>query len=118
MLPARREASTQWAFYQARATREPQYRAQKLTLGAQPAESSSLKGPERARLEARARPFAEEEKRYNAEKKDIEKDARKLEHQRDVYRNRDPYLDDAQGFLQTASGCASVATPATPRPTP
>jgi len=116
MLLAQQQASDQWAFYQAKVIREHQYRAQKLILEAQPAESSSLKGPERARLEALARTFAEEEKRYNAEKKDIEKDARKLEHQRDVYRNRDPYFDYAEVFLQIAIVCASVSILATSRP--
>src|SRR3989442_13921951 len=109
MVHPERRARDQWAFYESRVVRGPQSRAEKLTLGPHPAESSSLKGPERARLEALARTFAEEEKRYNAEKKDIEKDARKLEHQRDVYRNRDPYFDYAEVFLQIAIVCASVS---------
>ncbi|OGL05586.1 MAG: hypothetical protein A3H48_02800 [Candidatus Rokubacteria bacterium RIFCSPLOWO2_02_FULL_71_18] len=79
MLLAQQQSSDQWAFYQAKVIREHQYRGQKLLLEAQLAEPSALKGAERAKFEALAGRFAEEEKRYNAEKKDIEKDAKKLE---------------------------------------
>src|SRR2546429_9859318 len=80
MLLAQQQSSDQWAFYQAKVIREHQYRGLKLQLEAQLAEPSSLKGAERAKLEALATRFAEEEKRYNTEKKDIEKDAKKLWH--------------------------------------
>src|SRR5256884_9846732 len=83
MLLAQQQSSDQWAFYQAKVIREHQYRGLKLQLEAQLAEPSSLKGAERAKLEALATRFAEEEKRYNAEKKDLEQDAKKLEHLRD-----------------------------------
>ena len=79
MLLAQQQSSDQWACYQAKVIREHQYRGQKLLLEAQLAEPSALKGAERAKFEALAGRFAEEEKRYNAEKKDIEKDAKKLE---------------------------------------
>ena len=115
MLLAQQQSSDQWAFYQAKVIREHQYRALKLQLEAQLAEPSSLKGAERAKLEALATRFAEEEKRYNAEKKDIEKDARKLESERDRHRNRDPYFDFAEVFLQIAIVTASVAILATSR---
>ena len=96
--------------------REHQYRGLRLQLEAQLAEPSSLKGAERAKLEALAARFGEEEKRYNTEKKDIEKDAKKLEHERDRYRNRDPYFDFAEVFLQIAIVTASVAILSTSRP--
>src|SRR5205807_10568658 len=92
-LLAQQQSSDQWAFYQAKVIREHQYRGLRLQLEAQLAEPSSLKGAERAKLEALAARFGEEEKRYNTEKKDIEKDAKKLEHERDRHRNRDPYFD-------------------------
>src|SRR5713226_1623446 len=93
MLLAQQQSSDQWAFYQAKVIREHQYRAQKLLLEAQLAEPSPLKGAERLKFEALASKFAEEEKRYNAEKKDIEKDAKKLELARDVRRERHPYFE-------------------------
>jgi HrpA-like RNA helicase len=116
MLLAQQQSSDQWAFYQAKVIREHQYRGLKLQLEAQLAEPSSLKGAERAKLEALATRFAEEEKRYNAEKKDIEQDAKKLEHLRDRHRNRDPYFDFAEVFLQIAIVTSSVAILSTSRP--
>lgn len=109
MLLAQQQSSDQWAFYQAKVIREHQYRAQKMLLEAQLVEPSTLKGPERARFEALAQKFAEEEKRYNAEKKDIEKEAKKLEHERDRHRARDPNFEYAEIFLQIAIVTASVA---------
>src|SRR3989475_7251621 len=93
MLLAQQQSSDQWAFYQAKVIREHQYRAQKMLLETQLAEPSSLKGAERAKVEALTTKFAEEEKRYNVEKKDIEKDAKKLELARDVRRERHPYFE-------------------------
>jgi len=116
MLLAQQQSSDQWAFYQAKVIREHQYRGLKLQLEAQLAEPSSLKGAERAKFEALATRFAEEEKRYNAEKKDIEQDAKKLEHLRDRHRNRDPYFDFAEVFLQIAIVTSSVAILSTSRP--
>ena len=109
MLLAQQQSSDQWAFYQAKVIREHQYRGQKMLLDAQLAEPSGLKGPERARFEALAKKFGEEEKRYNTEKKDIEKDAKKLEHERDRHRARDPNFEYAEIFLQIAIVTAAVA---------
>ena len=116
MLLAQQQSSDQWAVYQAKVIREHQYRSQKLLLETQLAEPSPLKGAERAKLGALAKKFAEEEKRYNAEKKDIEKDAKKLEAERDRHRNRDPYFDFAEVFLQIAIVSASVSILSTSRP--
>jgi hypothetical protein len=80
------------------------------------AEPSSLKGAERAKVEALATKFAEEEKRYNAEKKDIEKDAKKLELARDVRRERHPYFEFGEVLLQVAIVSASVSILSTSRP--
>jgi len=109
MLLAQQQSSDQWAFYQAKVIREHQYRGQKMLLEAQLAEPSTLKGPERAKFEALAKNFAEEEKRYNVEKKDIDRDAKKLEAQRDHHRARDPNFEYAEIFLQIAIVTASVA---------
>jgi hypothetical protein len=109
MLLAQQQSSDQWAFYQAKVIREHQYRGQKLMLETMLAEPSALKGAERAKFEALAQKFAEEEKRYNVEKKDIEKEAKKLEHYRDYQRGRDPNFEYAEIFLQIAIVTASVA---------
>ena len=99
MLLAQQQSSDQWAFYQAKVIREHLYRAQRLNLELALAEPGALQGPARAKFEALAQKFAEEEKRYNAEKKDIEKDAKKLETERDRHQRRDPYFDFAEVFL-------------------
>jgi hypothetical protein len=116
MLLAQQQSSDQWAFYQAKVIREHQYRAQKMLLETQLAEPSSLKGAERAKVEALATKFAEEEKRYNAEKKDIEKDAKKLELVRDIRRERHPYFEFGEVLLQIAIVSASVSILSTSRP--
>ncbi len=116
MLLAQQQSSDQWAFYQAKVIREHQYRGLRLQLETQLAEPSSLKGSERAKLDALAKRFGEEEKRYNTEKKDIEAEAKRLERERDRHRNRDPYFDFAEVFLQIAIVTASVAILSTLRP--
>ncbi len=110
MLLAQQQSSDQWAFYQAKVIREHQYRGQKLRLEADLAERGAAMKPEaRRKLEALLGKFDEEEKRYNAEKKDIEKDAKKLEHERDVYQTRDPYFLLAEALLQIAIVMSSVS---------
>ncbi len=59
-----------------------------MLLETQLAEPSSLKGAERAKVVALTQKFADEEKRYNTEKKEIEADAKKLEGTRDHRRDR------------------------------
>ncbi len=110
MLLAQQQASDQWAFYQAKVIREHQYRGQKLRLEADLLERGAAIKPEaRAKLEALLKKFDEEEKRYNAEKKDIEKDAKRLEHVRDLYQGRDPYFLLAEALLQIAIVMSSVS---------
>ena len=110
MLLAQQQSSDQWAFYQAKVIREHQYRGQKLRLEADLLERGAAMKPEaRQKLEALLKKFDEEEKRYNAEKKDIEKEARRLEHERDVYQARDPYFLLAEALLQIAIVMSSVS---------
>ena len=109
MLLAQQQSSDQWAFYQAKVIREHQYRAQKMLLETQLAEPSDITGPARQKIEALAKKFGEEEKRYNTEKKEIEQAAKKLEAERDLYRSRDPYFELAEVFLQIAVVSASVS---------
>ncbi|HEV8437322.1 MAG TPA: DUF4337 domain-containing protein [Methylomirabilota bacterium] len=110
MLLAQQKSSDQWAFYQAKVIREHQYRGQKLRLEVDLVErGTSLRPEAREKLEALMQRFAEEEKRYNAEKKDIEKDAKKLEHERDVWQAKDPYFLFAEAVLQIAIVMSSVS---------
>ena len=110
MLLAQQKSSDQWNFYQAKVIREHLYRAQKQRLEADLIERGPAMSPAaREKLEAVAKKWDEEEKRYNAEKKDIEKDAKKLEHLRDHHRARDPNFEYAEIFLQIAIVTASVA---------
>jgi Domain of unknown function (DUF4337) len=115
MLLSQQQSSDQWAFYQAKVIREHQYRAQKMLLQMQLAEPSSLKGAERAKVEGLAAKFAEEEKRYNTEKKEIEAEAKKLEAARDHRRERHPYFEFGEVLLQIAIVSASVAILSTSR---
>ncbi len=117
MLLAQQQSSDQWAFYQAKVIREHQYRAQKMRLEVELAERGAAMRPEaRKRYEELLAKFAEEEKRYNAEKKDIEKEAKKLEHERDQNRDKDPYFDYAEVLLQISIVVASISILATSRP--
>jgi hypothetical protein len=110
MLLSQQKSSDQWTFYQAKVIREHQYRGQKLRLEADLLErGDSIKPEARGKLEALLKQFGEEEKRYNAEKKDIEKDAKKLEHERDLYQTKDPYFLIAEALLQIAIVMSSVS---------
>ena len=115
MLLKQQQSSDQWAFYQAKVIREHQYRGQKMLLETQLAEPSSLKGAERTKVEALAAKFAEEEKRYNTEKKEIEAEAKKLEALRDHRQERHPYFEFGAVLLQIAIVTASVSILATSR---
>ena len=116
MLLAQQQASDQWAFYQAKVIREHGYRMQQKRLELDLAERSASMVPEvRQQYEALLSEFAAEAKRYGTEKKDIEKDAKKLEHERDVNRNKDPYFDFAAVLLQIAIVMSSVSILATSR---
>src|SRR5262245_18532204 len=117
MLLAQQEASNQWAFYQAKAIREHQYRAQKLILEIDLEERGpTMKPQSRAKLEAALRRFAEEEKRYGEEKKDIEKAARKQEAERDRNQAKDPYFDYGEGLLQIAIVMGAISILSKSRP--
>jgi hypothetical protein len=116
LLLAQQQSSDQWAFYQAKVIREHGYRMQQKRLEVDLAERGSSLAPEvRQQYEALLAEFAAEAKRYGAEKKDIEQDAKKLEHERDVNRKRDPYFDFAEVLLQIAIVMSSVSILATSR---
>jgi hypothetical protein len=116
-LLAQQQASDQWAFYQAKVMREHQYGNEKLRLEVDIAERGPNMKPEvREKFEALMAKFANEEKRYGAERKDIEKEARKLERERDINRDKDFYFDYAEVLLQIAIVMSSISILSTSRP--
>ena len=117
MLLAQQQASDQWAFYQAKAIREHLYRSQKLRLEIDLIERGSLmKSDVKERVEGMLKKLTDEEARYNIEKKEIEEEAKKLEHERDVNRGKDPYFDYGEVLLQIAIVLASVSILSGSRP--
>ena len=116
MLLAQQEASNQWAYYQSKVIREHLNRGNKMVLEAQLAEPSTLKGPERAKFEQLAKTFADEEKRMNADKKEIEPKAKAAEAERDRNQAKDPYFDYAEVLLQISIVCSSIAILSASRP--
>jgi hypothetical protein len=109
MLLAQQQASDQWAFYQAKAVREHFYRGQKMRLELDLLEKDSLKPEVKKRYEELLGKMTAEEARYSTEKKEIETEAKHLEHERDVNRDKDPYFDYAEVLLQIAIVLASIA---------
>jgi hypothetical protein len=109
MILAQQQASDQWAYYQAKAAREHFYRGQKMRLELDLLEKETLKPEIRQRYDALLKQMATQEERYAKERQDIEKEARKLEHERDIARSQDPYFDFAEVLLQIAIVMATVA---------
>jgi hypothetical protein len=68
-----------------------------------------MKPEAREKLESTLKKMAEEENRYAMEKKEIEKEAKKLEHERDVNRNKDPYFEYGEVLIQIAIVMASIS---------
>ncbi len=110
MILAQQQAADQWAFYQAKNLRENFYRSQKLRLEMELFERAGTMRPEvQKRFEEEIKKSAQEESRLYADKKKIEKEARHLEHERDLYRTKDPYFDYGEALLQISIIMASVA---------
>ena len=117
MLLAQQQASDQWSFYQAKVVREHLYRSQKLRLEGDLLERGGGMKPEaREKLESTLQKMAEEENRYSTEKKEIEKEAKKLEHERDVNRSKEPYFEYGEVLLQIAIVMASISILSGSRP--
>ncbi len=117
MLLAQQQSSDQWSFYQAKVIREHLYRSQKMRIEADLMERGGTIKPEmRKHYESMLRKMDEEEARYNKEKKEIEQEAKKLEHERDMNRSKDPYFDYAEVLLQISIVMASISILAVSRP--
>ncbi|MGB8872606.1 MAG: DUF4337 domain-containing protein [Desulfobaccales bacterium] len=109
MLMAQQQASDQWAFYQAKNIRENIDRNQKTILTLNLLEKDALKPEVRQRYEEELRQVTAAEGRYAAEKDEIEKEARHLEQERDLYRSKDPYFEYAEVLLAIAIVMSSIA---------
>ena len=109
MLMAQQQASDQWAFYQAKNIRENIDRNQKTILTLNLLEKDALKPEVRQRYEEELRQVTADEGRYAAEKDEIEKEARHLEQERDLYRSKDPYFEYAEVLLAIAIVMSSIA---------
>jgi hypothetical protein len=117
MLLASQQSSDQWAFYQAKVIREHLYRGQRLRVEVDLLEQSERMKPHaREKLETLLKQLTEEEARYGQEKREIEKEAKKLETEREVNRTKDPYFDYAEVLLQIAIVMASVSILSGSRP--
>jgi hypothetical protein len=109
MILAQQQASDQWSYYQAKAVREHLYRGQKMHLELDLQERETLKPEIRQRYEDLLKQVTAQAERYANEQKTIEKEARELEHERDLARSKDPYFEFSEALLQIAIIMASVA---------
>jgi hypothetical protein len=109
MLLTQQQASDQWAFYQAKNIREHFYHSQKQRLELDLLEKDTLKPEVKQRYAELLKQTTLDEARYNVEKKEIEQEAKHLEHERDLNRGKDPYFDYAEVLLQIAIVMASIA---------
>jgi hypothetical protein len=109
MILCQQQASDQWAYFQAKASREHFYRGQKMRLELDLLEKENLKPEIRQRYETLLKEMADQEERYGKERKEIEREAHNLEHERDVARHQDPYFEFAEALLQIAIVMATVA---------
>lgn len=109
MILSQQQASDQWAYYQAKAAREHFYRGQKMRLELDLLEKETLKPEIKQRYDTLLKQMAVQEERYGKERQEIEKEARKLEHERDTASSKDPYFDFAEVLLQIAIVMATVA---------
>lgn len=117
MLLAQQQSSDQWAFYQSKVMREHLYKLQKLQFETNLAERRKTMSPETIQNYTDAiKTMDEEEHRYRNEKKTIETEAKRLETDRDVNKNKDPYFDYAEVLIQIAIVLASISILAASRP--
>jgi hypothetical protein len=117
MLLAQQQASDQWAFYQSKVMREHLYRIEKDRIDMQLVERKAAMKPEAIEFyQAMEKRAADEAARYNAEKKEIEREAKKLDLVRDINQAKDPYFDYAEVMLQIAIVMSSISIISLSRP--
>jgi len=117
MMLSQQQSSDQWAFYQSKAIREHLYRLEQQKAAALLVERGAAMSPQaRGQYEKDRQLYAAEEKRYASEKLEIERNAKKLEKQRDIGVAKDPYFDYAEALLQIAIVMASISILSGSRP--
>ena len=117
MMLSQQQSSNLWAYYQSKVTREHLYRVEKQKAEAQLVERGrAMNANARDLYEKNRQVYAAEEKRYGAEKLEIEQNAKKLEQQRDIGIAKDPYFDFAEALLQIAIVMASISILSGSRP--
>ena len=116
ILLAQQKSSDQWAFYQAKVIREHLYRAQKMRLEAELLERGGAVRPAPRAARGAGQEVARGGEALQRRKKDIEKDAKRLEAVRDLSATRDPYVDLAEVLLQIAIVISSVSILSKSRP--
>lgn len=110
MLLAQQQASDQWAFYQSKVMREHLYRIEKSRLETVLIErKDTMKPAVMKQYQSLLKKAAAEEVRYGAEKREIEQEAKKLDHERDINRAKDPYFDYGEVMLQIAIVMSSIS---------
>jgi hypothetical protein len=110
MLLSQQQASDQWAFYQSKVMREHLYRTHRARLELDLEERGrTMPVSVKKRYETLLNDLRQEEARYGEEKKDIEREAKNLEHHRDKNQAKDPYFDYAEVLLQISIVLASIA---------
>ena len=110
MLMSQQQASDQWAFYQAKVIREHLYRNEKLRLETDLIErGDNMKAEARSHYQTLLKKIGEEEARYDTEKKELEQEAKKLEHERDINRDKLPYFEYGEVILQISIVLASIS---------
>ena len=105
---SQQRASDQWAFYQAKAIRGHLYHIEAMRIES---ELGDVVATDAAGLRKTAflAEMKQQEAHYETEKKEIERQARELEHERDVYRQKDPYFDFGEVLLQIGIVLASMS---------
>lgn len=117
MMLAQQQSSNLWSYYQSKVMREHLYRVEKQKAEALLVERGSAMNTQARELYEKNRQlYAGEEKRYAAEKVEIEQNAKKLEHHRDIGITKDPYFDYAEALLQIAIVMASISILSGSRP--
>src|SRR5262245_26307448 len=116
MMLAQQKAADLWAHYQAKSIREHQSQGERARLELEVLERGSTMKPEvRQQFESRQKELAAEEGRYHREKEQLQEEAKKEEHERNLSLARDPYFDYGEVLLQIAIVMSSVAILASSR---
>ncbi len=117
MMLSQQQASDQWAFYQSKNIRELIYKTNSMNLEAGLLErGASMKPESKRRYETLLNDMRTEQRRYLAEKEEIEKEAKALEADRNKFLTKDPYFDYAEVLLQISIVLASISILAVSRP--